>query len=132
MSTLSNARHERFAQNIAKGMSTGPAYTAAGYKATGNSAESAARRLLQNVTVRGRIAELQGKAAERTIKTIEDIVAQLDEDRARAHANGQAGAAVSATMGQAKILGLITNKHHVVGVLTHEEALDQLEGLASE
>ena len=132
MSTLSNARHERFAQNIAKGMSTGPAYTAAGYKATGNSAEVNGARLLRNAQVRARIAELQNKAAERTIKTIEDIVTQLDEDRELARANGQAGAAVSATMGQAKILGLITNKHHVVGVLTHEEALDQLEGLTSE
>ncbi len=132
MGILSNTRHERFAQNKAKGMSTGPAYTAAGYKATGNSAEVNGARLLRNAQVRARIAELQNKAAERAIKTIGDIVAQLDEDRARAHANGQAGAAVSATMGQAKILGLITNKHHVVGVLTREEALDQLEGLTSE
>ena len=132
MTVLQNARHERFAQNKAKGKSTGPAYTAAGYKATGNSAEVNGARLLRNAQVRARIAELQNKAAERTIKTVADIVAQLDEDRDAARERGQISAAVSATMGQAKILGLITNKHHVVGVLTHEEALDQLEGLTSE
>ncbi len=59
MGILPNARHERFAQNKAKGMSTGPAYTAAGYKATGHSAEVAGGRLLKNVEVRDRIAELQ-------------------------------------------------------------------------
>ncbi len=128
MGILSNTRHEKYSQNRAKGMTIDDAYAAAGFKRN----RSNAAQLNAKQHIQARIAELQNKAAERTIKTIEDIVAQLDEDRARAHANGQAGAAVSATMGQAKILGLITNKHHVVGVLTHEEALDQLEGLTSE
>ncbi len=126
MGILSNARHERFAQNIAKGMNATEAYREAGYTAKGNAAEVNASKLLRHAKVRARIAELQNKAAERTIKTIEDIVSQLDEDRALARANGQASAAVSATMGQAKILGLITDKHRVVGI-TYEEALDALD-----
>ncbi len=46
MPVLKNARHERFIQGVVKGISPGPAYTAAGYEVTGNSAESAAARLL--------------------------------------------------------------------------------------
>ncbi len=76
MGILPNARHERFAQNKAKGESTGPAYTAAGYKATGHSAEAAGGRLLKNVEVRDRIAELQGSTA----KQITDV-----RDAARRH-----------------------------------------------
>ena len=51
MATLINPRHELMAQNLATGMSTGNAYTAAGYKATGHSAESAGARLLTIVEV---------------------------------------------------------------------------------
>ncbi len=34
MPVLKNARRERFVQGVVKGISPGPAYTAAGYKAT--------------------------------------------------------------------------------------------------
>ncbi len=76
MPVLKNTRHERFAQNLAKGMSAGPAYTVAGYNATGHSAEVSGARLLKNVEVRNRIAELQGSAA----KQITDV-----RDAARQH-----------------------------------------------
>ena len=64
---LDNARHERFSQNIVKGMAAGPAYTAAGYRVTGNSAKSAGGRLLTNVDVQARIAWLQGSTADQII-----------------------------------------------------------------
>ena len=76
MAILQNARHEKFAQNLAKGMSTGLGYTAAGYKATGNSAEVNGTRLLRNAQVKERIAELQGSTA----KQITDV-----RDAARQH-----------------------------------------------
>ena len=57
------------------------------------------------------MAFLQGLAAERTVTTIEDVTRQLDVDHALAVANKQASAAVSATMGKAKVLGLIINRH---------------------
>ncbi len=76
MAILQNARHERFVQGVVKGISPGPAYTAAGYTATGNSAESAAARLLRNVQVQARRAELQGSTA----KQITDV-----RDAARQH-----------------------------------------------
>ena len=76
MTILQNARHERFVQGVVKGISAGPADTAAGYKATGNAAETAAARLFRNVQVQARRAELQGSTA----KQITDV-----RDAARQH-----------------------------------------------
>ncbi len=76
MPVLKNARHERFIQGVVKGISPGPAYTAAGYEVTGNSAESAAARLFRKVQVQARRAELQGSTA----KQITDV-----RDAARQH-----------------------------------------------
>ncbi len=125
MPELPNTRHELFAQNLAQGMSATAAYEAAGY--VGN--DGNAIRLKGKERILERVAELQDKAVERTLKTIEDIVSQLDEDRALARSKGQASAAVQATMGQAKVLGLITEKRLVGTMMTHEEALDELERL---
>ncbi len=76
MPVLKNARHERFVQGVVKGQSIGPAYTMAGYKAEGHSAEQAGSRLLKNVEVQARRAELQGSTA----KQITDV-----RDAARQH-----------------------------------------------
>ena len=78
MAILQNARRERFVQGVVKGRSPGPAYTAAGYTATGNSAESAAARLLRNVQVQARRAELQGSTAKQ-ITDIRDLARQCTE-----------------------------------------------------
>lgn len=106
MAVLPNARHEAFAQALAKGKSATEAYTEAGYRGD----RTAASRLSTNVNVQRRLAELQQRAAERTIVTVEDIAKQLDEDRQFARENGAAAAAVSATLGKAKVLGLIVDK----------------------
>lgn len=106
MPVLDNARHERFAQELAKGKSATEAMTAAGYRSDRGNAS----RLTANDNISQRVAELKGRAAERAITTVEDIARQLDEDRLFARANGAAAAAVSATLGKAKVLGLIVDK----------------------
>jgi phage terminase small subunit len=111
MPALENARHERFAQELAKGASQTDAYLAAGYKGD----KTAASRLSTNVNVQQRIAELKAKAAERTIITIHDIADQLDEDRTFARELENPSAAISATMGKAKVLGLLTERHEHTG-----------------
>jgi phage terminase small subunit len=108
---LKNARHERFAQELAKGKSQGDAYRAAGY--TGDI--TAACRLSKNVKVAARIDELKQRAAARAEVTVADIARQLDEDRAFAKKCNQAGAAVSASLGKAKVLGLIKERHEHTG-----------------
>ncbi len=79
MPVLKNARHERCGQGVVKGISPGPAYTAAGYTATGNSAESAAARLLRNVQVQARRAELQGSTAKQ-ITDVRDLARQCTQE----------------------------------------------------
>lgn len=106
MPVLKNARHEKFAQELAKGKSQTEAYEAAGYK----SDRTAASRLSTNVNVIERLAELQEKAADVAVITAADIAKQLDEDRKFAKEVGSAAAMVSATMGKAKVLGLIIEK----------------------
>ena len=76
-----------------------------------------------------RIEELQSIHRERHNISVDDIVIQLDADRELARANGQASAAVSATMGKAKVLGLIVDRH-LVGVKKIEDmSEDELRAL---
>jgi hypothetical protein len=106
MGALKNARHERFAQELAKGKSKTGAYKAAGF--TGD--RTAACRLSTTANIARRVAELKAKAAERVIVSVADIAQQLDEDREFARELESPAAAVSATMGKAKVLGLIVNR----------------------
>lgn len=72
MPVLKNSRWERFVQNKAEGMATGPAYTAAGYRAKGRSADTAGGRLLTIVEIRDRLDELLGNSADQ-IADVRDL-----------------------------------------------------------
>ena len=109
MPPLENARHEAFAQNAAKGMSLVEAYEQAGYdRNDGNAA-----RLKGNDRVAARIRELQDEAKERTLVTVERLTAELEEARRLALEVSNPSAAVSATMGKAKLNGLLVDKTEV-------------------
>lgn len=73
MPALKNARHERFAQELAKGETADAAYAAAGFKANRGNAV----RLKANESVLARAAELKEKAAEKTGLTIEGLTDRL-------------------------------------------------------
>ena len=123
MGVLANSRHEKFAQELAKGKSQLEAYRLAGYEPH----EAAASRLLTNVKVSSRVAELKERAAEKAVVTAADIAAQLDEDREFARVNMQGAAAVSATMGKAKVLGLLTDKVETKGsVVVRLDSMDDM------
>lgn len=71
MGVLSNPKHERFAQELAKGRSATEAYVLAGYKDNdGNASKLAAK-------VQDRVKELTGKAAEKAGITIERVLTEL-------------------------------------------------------
>ena len=112
MPALENARHEKFARNLVKGMSQEQAYTDAGYEAEpGLSAQVCASRLLSNViTVRDRVAELQAQVAARVGLDRERTTALALEDRETARSLGQMGPAVAALGLAAKVNGLIVDK----------------------
>ncbi len=77
MAILKNARHERFAQNLAKGMSATEAYTKAGYKSTGHAAEANGARLMRKDEVQARVAELMAPAVAETQATVKRVLQEL-------------------------------------------------------
>lgn len=87
-------------------MNATEAYATAGYKGD----RMAASRLSTNVNVAQRVAELQGRAAKKAEVTLESLLTELEEARAIALAEKQSSAAVSATMGKAKLTGLLIEK----------------------
>lgn len=77
-----------------------------------------ASELMGNREVKGRIAELQQMAAERALVTVQSLTQELEEARALALREGQSAAAVSASMGKAKLHGLLVDKAAVTGTFT--------------
>lgn len=77
---LKNSRHERFAQELAKGKSQSEAYIAAGYKGD----RTAACRLSTNVNIRERVLELTKRAAEKTAIDAAWVLNRAAELHARA------------------------------------------------
>lgn len=113
MPVLKNARHETFAQGLAKGKSASEAYALAGFKPN----QPNASRLISKDMVRARVAELQSKVAEKVAVTVDSLAVELEEARAIAIKEKQPSAAVSATMGKAKLFGLGSENRKVSGTI---------------
>ena len=112
MGVLSNPKHERFAQELAKGKSQAEAYETAGYKPD----SGAASRLSGNVSIQARVAELLGKAAVRAELTVATVADNLLRIAEKAEALGEAAGlsvAKAAWMDAAKVSGLIVEKKEV-------------------
>lgn len=124
MPALTNARHERFAQELAKGKTQADSHQTAGYRPN----PSAASRLAQDVKICERIAEIQERGAVRAEVTVASILDELEEARVAALGAeiAQSSAAVSASMSKAKLLGLVVDKT-LSAQTTVEDLLDQLD-----
>ena len=74
-------------------------------------------KLLTDAKIAPRIKELKSGHVKRHELTIDDLVKQLEEARqvALALENPQCSAAISATMGTAKLLGLVVDKNETTG-----------------
>lgn len=68
MPVLKNAKHERFAQQVAKGVDIGKAYAKSGYKASKHAAEVSGSRLLKKAEIQARIEELKSATAEQAVR----------------------------------------------------------------
>jgi len=101
MPVLTNARHERFAQALVRGMNASAAYVEAGYKPNGPNAA----RLTKNDEIKNRVAELQGSTAEvitdicdfarrRTRVAIDTLVSVMEDGNAPASARVSAANAI--------------------------------------
>jgi phage terminase small subunit len=80
MPALDNPRHERFAQELAKGKSADEAYQLAGYSENrGN-----ATRMKANESVHARVQELTERAAEKAVLTKSWVIERLMTNAERA------------------------------------------------
>lgn len=106
MPALSNPRHERFAQELAKGKSQSEAYQAAGYEPS----EPNASRLTRNDKVQARVAELQERSALRVEVTQASLIEEAEQVRAKALEAGQFSAAVAAIREKGVLAGIRVEK----------------------
>lgn len=111
MPSLKNAKHERFAQELAKGKPASEAYVIAGYKES----RPAASRLSTNVNIRRRVAELLERGAIRAEVTIASILDELDEARELARSIEQPAPMIAASLGKAKVAGLMVERAEITG-----------------
>lgn len=138
MPALTNAKHERFAQELAKGASADEAYQTAGYKQNRGNAAT----LKANQNIADRVAELLERAAVRTEITVASItdrllaIAKKGEDTNEAPMLAVARASL---MDAAKLNGLVidqvkaetTNRTALISdrPLTEDEWASQVEAL---
>jgi len=92
MAALSNPKHERFAQELAKGKTAIEAYEVAGYKPD----RGAASRLSTNVNIQARCSEIIERAATRVEVSLASLLEEAEEVRKQALESKQFSAAISA------------------------------------
>lgn len=97
-------REEAFVANIVFGMPVYKAMRSAGYEIS--SASLAAELLLRPSVIAGIVA-LRTYVNGKLVESVQSIAMQLDFDREFAYDTDNAGAAISASMGKAKLLGML-------------------------
>ena len=108
------SRQEAFCRGLTEGLSQYEAYQKAGYRSEGrNAIDANAAALVRNHKVVKRLNELKAEAAKRTAVTVESIAAELEASRLGAMAEKQFAAANQASLGKAKLYGLIVDKAEV-------------------
>lgn len=124
-------KQQRFVEEYLIDLNATQAAIRTGYSA--RTAYSQGQRLLKNVGITMSVVLGQAQAAKRNEVTVDSIARQLDFDRALAYAERSPSAAVAATMGKAKLFGLITDKveakveHDIPSVTTQAEARAEVE-----
>jgi hypothetical protein len=111
MPVLKNHKHERFAQELAKGKTADEAYELAGFKA--NRGNASTLKAKQNIS--DRVEELLARGAARAEMTVATILDELEEARGLAREIQQPAPMVAASMGKAKVAGLLVEKAQVSG-----------------
>lgn len=109
------AKQEAFVREYLKDLNATQAAIRAGYSE--KTAQEQGSRLLSNVMVAEAVAKRQDKAAKRAEITVDSLAQELEEARAIALAEKQSSAAVSATMGKAKLFGLGSENRKVSGTI---------------
>jgi hypothetical protein len=111
MPALSNARHERFAQELAKGKSATEAMKDAGFSDPRNST-----RLTKNDEISARVAELKERAAASVSISREWVIEQLVDNAAKAKLAGDIGPSNQALQLIGKELGMFVDRSENVNI----------------
>ena len=126
---LKNPKHETFVQLLLQGESIIDAHERAGFARS----DANSSRLKANPKVAERLAELQSEIADKTVTTVEGLIAELEQARVQASSLNQLSAATAAILGKAKISGLMAPQKLEVGgvgdfskATTVEEVVDDL------
>ena len=112
MPVLENPKHERFAQELAKGKTGDKAYVLAGYKRNADNAS----RLKGNESIRARVVELQSRAAERAEISVASVTDALLRIARKAESIGEPSAlavARASYVDAAKINGLVIDRKDI-------------------
>jgi hypothetical protein len=111
MPALSNVRHERFVLAVIRTGVAARAYLEAGYApVTRNALDVSACQLLRRPKVQARIKELRKQMAARNRISLDVLLDDLAADRVLARELGQPAAAITATMNQARLVGLLVDR----------------------
>jgi len=121
MPILPNARHELFAQNLARGMSKADAYAAAGYRPC----QQNAWRLARVPEVADRVAELQSRMAERTVITASQLIDLAEGARLLAMKTKQSSAAIAAIREMGVLAGVRREQRLQAAARTLNEMSDE-------
>ena len=112
-------KQQAFAQSYVETSNASEAYRRAydAAKMSNQAIAVEACRLLDNPEVALMVETLREEAKQRHAVTVDDIIRELEEARTMAMTGEkpQASAMVAATLGKAKVLGLITDKQEVTG-----------------
>jgi len=124
---LRNARHEKFAQELAaNGLSAYQAYINAGFRPSRQNAA----RLRAKEDIAARVLEIQAAGAKSAEITVASLIEELEAARVKATDLNQLSAAVRATAEKAKISGLLVEKQQIEVVNTEYEPTSAAEVLA--
>jgi len=119
MPVLANARYERFAQGVAKGLSQHEAYKKAGYSPDRppKAMRSEASKLARRPQIAARIAELQEKHAAKLGITVDHLIRELNDMLMLAKRVKHPAAGVGAILAKGKLLGLIVDRAEIEGTI---------------
>ena len=125
-------KQQRFAEEYVIDHNATQAAIRAGYSP--KTAYSQGQRLLKNVEVAEAVRAKEVRLSRKIEVTVAFLTEELEEARVLAMENGQASAAVQATMGKAKLHGLLVDRSEVkmMSDMTLEQVRERIKQIEAE
>lgn len=127
MSSNLTPKQEKFCQVYVETGNASEAYREA-YNSKSKAAAVDAKKLLDTPKISLRVGQLRERLVKKHNVTVDSLIIELEEARAMAFETAQVSAAVSATMGKAKLCGL--DKQVIEQTTTHKMDVSLAERLS--